>query len=67
MIIDLNLRPDRLTTQKKAIESVEHILKPTFKTIKCYPIGSHVYHIVKGGLATLDVYLDLRELNNVIN
>lgn len=60
MMISLNLRRKN-ATQMKIIESIENTLKSKFKTMKCHVIGSHVYNIAKGGLATLDVYLDLRE------
>lgn len=66
MVISLNMRPDKTTTQKKAMELVENTLKGKFPTVKCHMIGSHAYSIAKGGLVPLDIYLDLCELHNCI-
>lgn len=53
-------------TQKRLIESVENLLKINFTTVKGYLIGSHAYKIAKGGLATVDIHLDLRKLPEFI-
>lgn len=62
-IIGSNSRPEKIVNHKKLIESVENLLQDKFKSksVKCHLIGSHAYNIAKGGLATVDIYLDLRE------
>lgn len=65
-VIDSNLRSDKIINHKKLIESVENILRCKFKTVKCHLIGSHAYNIAKGGLATVDIYLDLRECSLIL-
>lgn len=52
-------RPEQIVNQ--LIQSVENLLKPKFPTAKAFLIGSHAYKIMKGGLATMDIYLDLRK------
>lgn len=61
LMVNLNLRQDRITIQESIIKAIENTLKPTFTSMKCHKIGSHVYKIAKGGLTPLDVYLDLRK------
>lgn len=64
VMISYNSRPEKLQTQKKLIESVQSLLKQRFRSVKGYLIGSHSYKIAKGGLATVDIHLDLRKLPN---
>lgn len=61
LIVSRNVRHEKVSIHKKVIDSIEDALKGKFKTLKCHLIGSHVYNIAKGGLAPLDIYLDLRE------
>lgn len=61
-IVLVNSRPEKIESQEKLIESIEHLLKPKFGPAKAYLIGSHAYKIAKGGLATVDFHLDLRKL-----
>lgn len=56
-----NGRASKETLKTAVIASVENTLKEKFKTMKCHVIGSHRYNIAKGGLAPLNIYLDLRE------
>lgn len=66
LIDTVNSRPDKIATRKKLIESVENLLKQKFTEVKGYLIGSHAYKIPKGGLATVDIHLDLRRLSTFI-
>lgn len=58
----MNSRPEKIAAQEKLIESVETSLKKKFPTVKGYLIGSHAYKIAKGGLATVDIHLDIRKM-----
>ncbi|XP_055299892.1 uncharacterized protein LOC129567252 [Sitodiplosis mosellana] len=64
LMVSLNMRRDKTATQQKITESIQVALKPRYETVNCHMIGSHVYNIAKGGLATLDVYLDLHKSFN---
>lgn len=60
LIVTVNSRSEKIVTQKKLIETIENLLRPTFATAKGYLMGSHAYKIAKGGLATVDIHLDLQ-------
>lgn len=55
----MNMAPSNTLKSMEIIQSIETTLKTQFSDVKCHLIGSHVYGVAMGGLATYDFYLDL--------
>lgn len=59
LVVSMNSRPELSVTHSKVVESIQTLLKNKFKSVKCHLMGSRSYKIMKGGKATIDIYLDL--------